>query len=81
MGPGLGQDQARIRPRSGKPKHASTLLQLIDAKTGDNGSKSISTMSSVEDGEPWAPEVPFSRVRRARAGLFGDVSGFLDRRS
>ena len=38
-------------PGSGKPKNASTLLHLIDVETGQKGSKSISNILSVEDGD------------------------------
>ena len=65
---------------SSKPKHASTLLQLIDTETSENGSTSISTMWSVEDGGPWARELPFSEVPRAPDGEYGDISVHMDQK-
>ena len=68
---------ARVWPGSSKPKHTSTLLRLIDADTGENGSTTIFNMLSVEDGGPQVPVLPFSGGRPAPKDLYGDVSGYL----
>ena len=42
---------AKICEDPAQPKNASILLQLNDVETGQNGSKSISNIYSVQDGD------------------------------